>query len=528
MKEEYCIYLRKSRADFEAEQHGEGETLSTHKKTLLALAKRLNLPVTEIYQEIVSGDTIAARPEMQRLLDDVNDRRWAGVLVMEVERLARGDTMDQGLVAQSFKYSGTKIITPLKTYDPSDEFDEEYFEFGLFMSRREYKTINRRLQRGREAAARAGKWQSQAPYGYKKKKLEHDKGWTLEIDPEVCENVRMMYDWYVNGAEQNGETRRLGIQAIARRLNEMGIPSCRHDYWQKETVRDIISNPAYAGLVRWGYRKTTKKIVDGKPIKSRPITDENCIIAEGLHEGIISRELFDKAQEILAGESAKQPVRYDLAAKSPLSGLVICAKCGRKMVLRKASAANKPDYLVCHAKSCDMVSAPLRYAETALLEIISGWVAEYGLEAKSKQKQSRSDLPARRKALAALEKEIGTLESQMKRACALLEQGIYTTEVFLMRSKELTDEIADKKKKAREAADAIEEYSRRLTVRDEFIPTVRRVVEAYDTMSAPADKNALLRQIVSHAVYNKKHSGAFKGHSADDFELSVFPIVPFR
>lgn len=528
MKEEYCIYLRKSRADFEAEQHGEGETLSTHKKTLLALASRLNLPVTEIYQEIVSGDTIAARPEMQRLLDDVNDGRWAGVLVMEVERLARGDTMDQGLVAQSFKYSGTKIITPLKTYDPSDEFDEEYFEFGLFMSRREYKTINRRLQRGREAAARAGKWQAQAPYGYKRKKLEHEKGWTLEIDPETCENVRMMFEWYVNGAELNGEIRRLGIQAIARRLNEMGIPSYRHDYWQKETIRDIISNPAYAGLVRWGYRKTAKKIVDGKPVKSRPITNDDCIISEGLHEGIISRELFDKAQEILANEGAKLPVRSDLAIKSPLSGLVVCSKCGRKMVMRKASTAGKPDYLVCHARSCDMVSTPLHYVETALLRIVKGWVEEYDIEAKSKQMPNRSDLPARQKALAALEKEIETLESQMKRTYTLLEQGVYTTEVFLMRSKEITQELETKRNKKQEAENAIEEHARQLAARDDFIPTVRHVVEVYDTMSTPADKNALLRQVVSHAVYNKQHSGAFKGHSADDFELSVFPIVPFK
>lgn len=71
------------------------------------------------------------------------------VFVMEVERLARGDTIDQGIVAQTFKYSNTKIITPMKIYDPNNEYDEEYFEFGLFMPRREYKTTNRRLQRGR-------------------------------------------------------------------------------------------------------------------------------------------------------------------------------------------------------------------------------------------------------------------------------------------------------------------------------------------------------------------------------------------
>ena len=151
--EQYLIYLRKSRSDLEAEAHGEGETLSRHEHTLLELAKRQHLNVTDIYREVVSGDTIAARPMMQRVLSEVEQGVWSGVLVMEVERLARGDTIDQGIIAQTFKFSGTKIITPIKTYDPDNEFDEEYFEFGLFMSRREYKIINRRLQRGRLASA---------------------------------------------------------------------------------------------------------------------------------------------------------------------------------------------------------------------------------------------------------------------------------------------------------------------------------------------------------------------------------------
>ena len=149
-----CLYLRKSRADIEAEAHGEGETLARHEKLLLEVAKRGHYNITQIYREIVSGETIAARPVVQKLLQEVEDGKWEGVLVVEVEHLARGDTIDQGVMAQAFKYSGTKIITPLKVYDPANEFDEEYFEFGLFMSRREYKTINRRLVRGRNASAK--------------------------------------------------------------------------------------------------------------------------------------------------------------------------------------------------------------------------------------------------------------------------------------------------------------------------------------------------------------------------------------
>ena len=150
----YCLYVRKSRADAEAEARGEGETLARHTNTLLELAKLRHLDITQIYREIVSGETIAARPVMQQLLSEVEQGMWDGVLVMEVERLARGDTVDQGIVAQTFKFSNTKIITPVKDYDPNNEFDEEYFEFGLFMSRREYKTINRRLQRGQSSSLR--------------------------------------------------------------------------------------------------------------------------------------------------------------------------------------------------------------------------------------------------------------------------------------------------------------------------------------------------------------------------------------
>ena len=169
MPTQYCIYLRKSRQDLEAEARGEGDTLARHRRTLTELAEARSLPVGAIYEEVVSGDTIAARPQMQRLLQEVEAGQWRGVIVMEIERLARGDSIDQGIVARAFKYSETRIITPFKTFDPNNEYDEEYFEFGLFMSRREYKTIRRRLNAGVQAARREGKYTAgQPPFGYRK------------------------------------------------------------------------------------------------------------------------------------------------------------------------------------------------------------------------------------------------------------------------------------------------------------------------------------------------------------------------
>ena len=259
----YCIYLRKSRADRDSELTSDIDVLKRHEEILLKLAKDLKLNIVKIYREVVSGDSISARPEMQNLLRDVESGIYEGVLVVEVERLARGDTKDQGTVSDTFKYSNTKIITPVKTYDPSNEFDEEYFEFGLFMSRREYKTINRRLQRGRLKSASEGKWiASEAPYGYRKAKIKGEKGYTLDVDQEESRVVKMIFDWYVNGDLLNGEPYPLGMTAIANKLDAMLIRPRRAEKWSKASIHDILINPAYIGMVRWQYRRDQKGTKD--------------------------------------------------------------------------------------------------------------------------------------------------------------------------------------------------------------------------------------------------------------------------
>ena len=269
--EQYLIYLRKSRVDRDAENNGSVDTLERHRKALLDLARKGHYTIAKIYEEVVSGDTIAERPEMQKLLRDVETGDYAGVLVMEVERLARGRTSDQGIVADTFKYSGTRIITPARIYDPEDEADEEYFEFGLFLSRREYKTINRRLQRGKKASLSEGKYiAGTAPYGYEKTRAP-GKGKTLAIVHEEAEVVRRIYDLYAHGEVQpDGTLRRLGSYTIAKKLDAEGIPSPSDGKWLPCTVRDILVNPTYCGALRWGYRPTVKNMVDGEMVERRP------------------------------------------------------------------------------------------------------------------------------------------------------------------------------------------------------------------------------------------------------------------
>ena len=76
----YAVYLRKSRADLEAEAMGQGETLSRHRAALLDYAARRGLEIGAVYEEIISGESIDARPKMKQLLREVEQGRWAGVL----------------------------------------------------------------------------------------------------------------------------------------------------------------------------------------------------------------------------------------------------------------------------------------------------------------------------------------------------------------------------------------------------------------------------------------------------------------
>ena len=87
----YFMYLRKSRKDEEAEAHGEGETLARHEHILTKLYKKMSISSNQIdiFREIVSGETISARPVIQQVLDLVNSGVYSGGFVYEIERLAR-------------------------------------------------------------------------------------------------------------------------------------------------------------------------------------------------------------------------------------------------------------------------------------------------------------------------------------------------------------------------------------------------------------------------------------------------------
>ncbi|MFD2703791.1 recombinase family protein, partial [Paenibacillus shunpengii] len=522
MKKEYCLYLRKSRSDFEAEARGEGETLARHEKTLMDIAKRMKINITNIYKEVVSGETIDARPEVQKLLHDVEVGKWAGVLVVEIERLARGDTVDQGIVAQAFKYSNTKIITPVKTYDPNNEFDEEYFEFGLFMSRREFKTINRRLQGGRIASVNEGKYiGSKPPYGYERVKLKGQKGFTLSPIAEQAEIVKLIFDLYTHGEpDEDGVVRRLGTSLIARKLNLLQVPTSGGGMWVTSTIQHMLRNPVYKGKIKWGTRPIVKKRNDGVISKSRPrVSPDEYKLVDGLHEAIVTEEVWELAQKYLSENPAK-PLPNGKKVKNPLSGLVRCGKCGRYMV-RRPNPKNRYDTLMCQIPECTNVSSALDLVENRIIESLKYWLKNYKAQweiedSKAKVSDPKADLM--HKALKEIETEHDKLNKQMDNLHDLLEQGLYTTDKFIERSKNLSQRITENRQTAEDITNELNKVLQRDKAIEVDVPKFKHVIDTYFQTQDPELRNNMLKEVIEKAEYEKEKGTRWHG-SPDEFQL---------
>ncbi len=516
-----CIYLRKSRVDAEAEAHGAGDTLARHEKELLQTAKKLRRTITHIYREVVSGETISARPQMQQLLRDVELGLWDAVHVMEVERLARGDTLDQGIVSQTFLYSKTLIITPKKTYDPSNEFDEEYFEFGLFMSRREYKTINRRQQAGRLASLREGKWvANKAPYGYRRNKLQGQKGWSLEVQDPQASIVCDIFRWLTSGYEEAGSCITLGTSQIAHRLNHLGIPSPSGREWGANSVRDILRNDAYAGWIHWGRRATQKALCDGTVVTSRPRADLRSYQRfPGLHPPLIPQETFDLAQTIL-GNYPSRPGPKQAKTQNPLAGLVFCGACGHSMV-RRPYASGRPDALLCPYPSCPTKSSDLMLVETVLLSTLTDWLSN--LEAPKHEECLPTRSPERdalQRALALGEKKLDLLRQQESRAFELVEQAVYSPEQFIQRTTELEKQKESLLQTQERIRLELQTRERETPFDLQGIPKLHHVLDSYPMAQDAAEKKRLLTSVLSRVIYLKTTGGRYQ---ESNLQLILYP-----
>lgn len=501
MNKKYLMYLRKSRTDGEHEVVE--DVLAKHYMILQEYAAaRLggNIPEEMIYREIVSGETIQDRPEMKKLLERIQSDEISGVLVVDPQRLSRGDLSDCGAVIRAYRYTNTLIITPSKTYDLSEKFDRKVFEMELMRGNDYLEYVKEIMMRGRIASVNQGNFiGSVAPFGYTK--VKDGKTYTLVPNSEA-DTVRLIYELWTK--------EKLGTTTIANRLNELHLKPRKLQLWSNASIRDILRNPVYIGKIRWNCRKTVKKYENGELISSRPKSDkENWIMVDGKHEAIISEEIFN---ESLSRFGTQPRTKASSGLNNPFAGIMHCS-CGRPMIYQP-QRSSFPRLHCAYQMRCGNRSASFAEVEEEVIKALKKLMSDME---EMLENENKTTFSANKAILNALHKEMNSLETQQERLYELLEQGIYTSEVFVKRNAA----IAQKRKSLIEAIDSAEKNNISSEDYRQKYVALQEAVAVLEDKAASADaKNSLLKTVVKDMVYHCETDIHTKWHKVP-FSISI-------
>ena len=481
-----AIYLRKSRSDIEEEKKAlaRGEvydTLQRHRKELLTFARKNKLKIVDIFEEVVSGDTIEARPEVQQLLENAKTGKYDGVLVIAYDRLGRGDKMDQGLMEKTFKESDTLIITPKSTIDLNDEQGEMQADFEGFIARMEYRKIKGRLRDGKIRAIKEGRnISAKAPLGY-----YVDENQKLEIDEDEVHIPRLIFDLALQG---------FGCNQICKKLYEMGITHRTGNPMGEKTIRDMIANPKYIGTQF--YSRYSK----------------NPVFAPDAHPAIISKEDFDEANRLIKIRKPSNDPHAPM--RNPLSTILRCSTCDTAMVIKRSIAKGKEYiYYYCRNSWCDTIGTSMDLVVDELLKHLRHELAQVDVEYEPEEK---SQLPSIKQQLENAQKKLKTIEKRRDNIHDFLEDGTYTKEKFMDRMEKLDEE-------EQQTFALIDELNQRLSFEQErdnnqnqIIPAISNALEVFELADA-RQKNILLKSFIHKIIYIRKSR-------QEDFRLKVIYI----
>lgn len=516
--DEILDYLRKSRTDDPTLDVS--EVLAKHEQMLDEWVDR-NLPgigpipEENRYREVVSGETIESRPEIKKLLQRIESPRVKAILIVEPQRLSRGDLEDIGRIVKLLRYSNTLVITLNYTYDLHDERDRDLFERELKRGNEFLEYQKRIMNNGRLLSVRNGNFIGQtAPYGYKKVQIKEEKRkcYTLEPDPEKAPIVKLIFELYRDG---------YGMTRISDKLDALGVPSPSGGKWVPDTIPRMLKNEHYLGKVVWNRRPQLRKIVDGDVVVSRP-TAEEYLIYEGKHPAIIDQALWDAVQ-VRRGTIPPNKKAYNFV--NPLSGLLYCKKCGKAMTRRTykdkdGKERSAPRVACTNQRRCHTASACIDEVINEVAKVIQSTIEDFEVRVNRDdddrlvtQHQMIKQMEARLQELQEL--EIAQWNEKMK--------GKMPPHVFDRLNEQTLREI-------KEAKEALAEAQKNLPVpvnlQDRLV-TFKDALTALLNPEAPAkEKNNLLKACIARIDYdrvqvNKGHKKAGDSDTPIELEFTL-------
>lgn len=483
-----ALYLRLSNEDSDKEKSAESNSISAQRVLLTRHIEELmqgqTYSITEFCDDGYSG-TDFNRPGVQALIGAAKSGDINMVVVKDFSRFGR-DYLEVGrFLEYIFPILQIRFVSVNDGYDSDDKFGTtggmsvalKNLVYGMYSA-----DLSKKIRTARDTRARNGEFVGQfAPYGYRKNPEDKHE---LLIDENVAWVVRKIFRMAADG---------ISHAEIARQLNEAGIPT-RYMYhklkgdnfpdkqphvkikmWDNSAVRDIITDETYLGTMFWNRAKcgmdTNKKRV------AQP--REKWIIVENQHEALVSRELFQKANDNLVGRDMSNRT---MGRKTLF---FVCGYCGRGLRLRN----RKNGKYYCGSRTqqikndCQKINVRKKELEDAVLCQARG-MADMLVEARDirKKAQKNDQRAALETTVADSAKEMSRWKDTKVRLYEQYKAGTVTREDYLARiekGKIRMEELEQIKSEALEELDSMQTVSKTEEIPDEELAELS-VLEAFD------------------------------------------------
>ena len=520
----------------------DGFSLDAQEEEIREFAKRHEINIVGKYSdEGKSGKNAEHRPAFNQMMDDIRSKKdnIRYVLVFKLSRFAR-NTSDTAKYLQELASFGIGLLGVKDGIDTSTATGKMIANIMGAVAEVELENIHEQTLAGRQQKARSGLWNgAQAPFGYA---IENK---SLVVCPEEAEIVKEIFRLYT----EEGQT----IRYITKKLNDEGMKreqrgNTRFSVFTERTVRSILKNPIYEGKIAYGRRHTVK--VEGTNNETKVVKQKDeskIILVEGIHEAIISPEMFEKAGAKLSENIRHRKTRSDSTTVYPLTGLIKCPDCGKNIFGYTAPPRPRKNgkegfypryisYRCISGRERNGVSCSLAnkyYSGTKLEKEVRDVIASMVtipefVELVSKKVDCATDLKALKK------KRDAVISEQSKYSGNLISTEKRLTELdasdkhYEKRVDSLNRILDDLYEKIDEVQSRLDEINKEISMAEKSSMTKQSIFEMLDGFSKyydimiPEDKKALLQAMISYIeLYREKRAD---GHFVKSIHFT-FPVT---
>jgi len=405
-------------------------SVSVQKQRAIEFAKSHNEPI-ELYDEVKSGRSLE-RPELSRLIRDIESGKITKVWVVEFSRLSR-DPEHSAYLSKLFRQYKVELYV-LDAFIDLTKSDVRFtYNINAAVNAKSSDDTSERVIRTKAEQKKAGAFVHSTLFGYKREfDIQGNSVW--KIDENEAQVIKRIFQQYNGG---------ISLARIARELESEKVPQRRGKKWAATTVIKLLQHPEYFGLTKNENGQLVKSIV---------------------YEAILDPDDWGKlSYQKAARKEARDRFRV---AKSELSGLIACGYCGARYYVnrngkyvRYSHKCETEEQLRCRQKPKYFDVAKTNELIQNLYEAVFSQrdhVVEFLKTLKDQIYQTENELEEAR---SRVEKELEEIEVQRKRLVDAVAEG-------LLSAGDIREKVSDLNAQKTEKQRIIEAYKEKLELFD--------------------------------------------------------------